>query len=378
MDILHPLASLHWEEGTQLKVKMDTTQCVLVNDTLYVGGGKLSSGDHAQLFSSPIDLTSWSKMVTPTWSYGLTSYKSKVLLVGGRERKENGGRICNKLWAMTEPEKWESVLPSLPTKCHQPSAVGLKQCLIVAGGRDEDDQLLDKVEVLVDKQWSMIEPLPKPCCQMKSALHNGHCYFIGGQGQGRRVFYCNLSALLKKANSSICDKGDAIPLWSQFDTPLGYDSVASFGQELVLMGGIPFSRPYTSKVLVHSPHNQSLIEVARVPALLDNAATVVLSKREIVLVGRSRTGEESKGCQRVFKVTLQGRAIISKLQNMYYIADCIHGGLWSDCIHGGLWSDCIHGGLWSDCIHGGLWSMLIGFFTDSKIPRPWLYFMWPY
>ena len=54
----------------------------------------------------------------------------------------------------------------------------------MAGGVGVGGSVLDTVEVLVEGQWSAVQPLPGKCYDLKSAVHKGRLYFMGGDGTG--------------------------------------------------------------------------------------------------------------------------------------------------------------------------------------------------
>ncbi len=86
-----------------------------------------------KLFKSSADLNTWTHVPTPTEYFGLTTYHSQPVLVGGKIGRDP----TNKLW--TSPNgglDWVESLPPMPTSRWSPSVVntGTPECLIVAGG----------------------------------------------------------------------------------------------------------------------------------------------------------------------------------------------------------------------------------------------------
>ena len=139
---------------------MKNAQCVLLQDKIYLGGGY-----RASLFISSTDLNSWSQVTTPTHYYGLTTYHSQVVLVGGREHDTD--MVTNKLWTLKGGMNWQPSLPPMPTSRYDSSALntGSPECLVVSGGKASGGYV-DVVEILEDNEWSSVQPLPKgiPLC----------------------------------------------------------------------------------------------------------------------------------------------------------------------------------------------------------------------
>ena len=177
VDILHPLATLHWEECAPLPKGILYVHCVVWKDRVWVGGGQ---GGSARLYRSSSDVTSWTELATPTSYFALATYHSQLVLVGGGYESEPK----NKLWTLDTGDEWQPSLPPMPTRRCSSSAVsaGTPECLVVAGGKGVFGSALDTVEVLVEGQWSAVQPLPRECSALKSALHKGRLYFMGGDG----------------------------------------------------------------------------------------------------------------------------------------------------------------------------------------------------
>ncbi len=182
-NILHPLATLHWKESSPLPCSIDYACCVVWNGRVCIGGGYAGSAYPARLFISSVDLESWSVLVTPTEFYALTTYHSELVLVGGILN----GITTNKLWSSDTGLEWHPLLPSMPTKRSWSSAINIEspEYLVVAGGKGDNDNDLDTVEVLEHEQWSVVQPLPKKCWRVESVLHGENLYFMGGIGQSR-------------------------------------------------------------------------------------------------------------------------------------------------------------------------------------------------
>ena len=80
--------------------------------------------------------------------HALTTYKSKLVLVGGAIG--NSDIATNELWLSGDGGKtWSQDLPPMPTKRTFPSAVSTEECLIVLGGYGPRDKA---VEILVRGQ----------------------------------------------------------------------------------------------------------------------------------------------------------------------------------------------------------------------------------
>ena len=190
VSILHPLATLDWEDCTPLPESMDNPQCVLLHDVLYVGGGHIPQGrDDSKLFmSSTVNKPLvWDVCHTPTERYALTTYHSQLVLVGGRDPFTS--ETSNMLWTLSSDVgmNWQPSIQEMPTKRYGASAMntGTPEYLVVAGGMGVGDYnyYLNTVEVFTGKEWCTVEPLPQNCCYHKCTLHGGKYYLCGWSSQ---------------------------------------------------------------------------------------------------------------------------------------------------------------------------------------------------
>ena len=296
VDILHPLATLHWKQCPPLPTSIFDAQRVFVNNRLYVGsGGILSYGtEHINsrifVFSTNLDLLS--ELTTPTNLYGLTTYNSQLVLVGGVLSSTN--RLSNQLWIRNEEKGiWDpSLLPPMPTARSYSSAIniGSRECIVVAGGRGKTGPV-DTVEALIEGQWLKLQPLPEPCWNMTSTLHNGKWYL---NTMGEYIFCCNLESLISSSYVG--------PVWSIIDCNTSYQSIASFGQQLIAIG----RSGLVPTIHALSPLTQFWVRVGDMPEELVLSFSIVLPTRELVVIGKR--SEIRGSC--VFKASLSSEELI--------------------------------------------------------------------
>ncbi len=263
----------------------------MLRDKLYIMNDR-----KPELFISSLDdLSSWIRVETPTHSSALTTYHSKLVLIGGKEASSD--EVTNKLWISEQDAimKWKSsLLPPMPTRSYDSSAVttGTPESIIVAGGKREYNTDLDAVKALVQEQWSTCQPLPKPCSSINSTIHNGKLYLMGGVHQGYAVFYCDLVSLI---SSSQCEQTHATSLWNKFDVCERYSIPVSMGQHLIVM--------HRSTINAFSPPTKSWIHVEDLPVGVTCEAAIVLPNGVLFVIGDN--------AERIKKTAFKG-SLISK------------------------------------------------------------------
>ena len=238
MDILHPLATVDWEECPGCKLKSDTlltSQAVAIRDAFYV-----ATTD--KIHATTTKLTSWTAHDPPEGleCFGLTSYYSQLLVVGGEER----GKVTNKVWTSDNTTYWQSSLPPMPNKQRFPLAINTgpsPECVIVAGGEREDSTIITVVEVLLEEQWftvpsTLVDPY-------NASFQNGIVIFFNSNeaNEVNLIVYCRLQSLLAACMQSHDLSHDSIPegssslqstLWKSIRLPYKWNYPMYFGQRL--------------------------------------------------------------------------------------------------------------------------------------------------
>ena len=255
---------------------MRDAQAVWLGDKLYVGGG-LTPGNirnYARLYIYTPSTDTWNHIDTSVYYFALITYHSQLVLVGGREYVDDWP-VTNKLCTLTEHDQWRETLPPMTTKRHSASAVEFADNILVAGGEDGKWRDIDNVDVYNGHHWAKAHCLPKPCRWMKSTILNGHWYLMGGEGQGKEVYYASLDSLVAKPLPSV---------WKRLpDVPHDCSSTTVFGNRLIAIGGGHLSP--SSSIHAYSPHTQSWVHVGDMPVGLHSACTAVLPTGKLMVIG---------------------------------------------------------------------------------------------
>ena len=287
---------------------MQDAQAVWLGDKLYVGGGDTSGRqrDNASLYMYTPTTDTWSRINTPVYFYALITYRSQLVLVGGKEYAGEGidGLVTNKLWTLTEDGQWSSeTLPPMSAKRCRTSAVEFADNILVAGGADGKQKATAMVEVYDGHQWAKAQCLPKPLFVSTSAVFNGNWYLMGGCEKQKGVHYATLDSLVAS-----CQPNEVpLPsLWKRLpDLPYGSSSAAVFGNRLVAVGGSGDSFDNTiPSILAYSSHTQSWVHVWDLPFVLSSTCTAVLPTGELMMIGGTtfRDGNPWDSC--VYKANL--------------------------------------------------------------------------
>ena len=189
------------------------------------------------LHISSTDLRSWTTSTLPYKYMAITTYQSKFVLIGGRNPSTD--MATDQLLTSTSCHDWQPSLPPMPTKRDSTTAISAKspdEILVVACGLGKGGIILNTVEVLLENQWSIVDPLLIEGGQnVQSALHGQEFYFLG-EGKNQFFLYTSTFASLISACRKSRHTGrsrQAGRLWKQL---VAHDSdviLASYSSRLI-------------------------------------------------------------------------------------------------------------------------------------------------
>ena len=163
----------------------------------------------------------------------LTTYQDKLVAVGGRHPSTH--EATDQLLTSATGEDWQPSLPPMPTKRYYTSSVsaGSPEVIIVAGGRGSDGSDLHTVEVLLGNQWSTAHPLPTPCFDMRSSLHEGNIYFTGSFNHRNTIYTCSCTSLITSCGLTGNDTSTTTPVWRELEAPDHTMAIVSYSSRLI-------------------------------------------------------------------------------------------------------------------------------------------------
>ena len=309
VDLLHPLATLHWEQrhhsmyGTAINCAVLNDRVVLLIDDI--------NGD--LLYISSIDLQSWTHKVFHYNNISLATYQSKFVAVGGYPFLCGSPECTNLLFTSDTGLEWQPSLPPMPTKRSHTSSVSIRspEVLVVAGGIDSVGRKLDVVEVLVGDQWSTVDPLPVTYSGRQCILHDGYFYFW--KNYETTVYTCSYASLISSSGKCNDATTKIKQLWRQFKAPHRICGLFSYSLRLV-------SFCWNDTIKAYSSVSQSWVEVSssrernNIYCIGFGAAAAVLPTGELVIAHKKdRYGSH------IYRVKLSGDYIMSKYENSVVI-----------------------------------------------------------
>ena len=324
-NLFHPLVSLEWQSCVSPPTfdRLQDAQAVVLNNKVYVSAADITDGMMGFasniVFIYDVRGNSWKKTKSATYQHALAVYNKKLVLVGGIHHTPPA--LTNELWVLQED--WSQPLPPMPTKRCNASAVGTGSHLAVAGGNEpgpnfHPSRVFDMVEIYDGQEWKVTKSLPKPSYRMKSVLQGDTWYLMGGEEQGREVYYTSLENLIATTSSN-----PATSVWKKIpDVPFEKSTPAVSMNELIAIGGkksVVFLLPelqsvlppqFTSTIHAYSTSTRSWVYVGDMPTAYCSTCAITLPSGELFMLGTAshRISIGGVRCEDMLKGYTRGKA----------------------------------------------------------------------
>ena len=196
-----------------------------------------------------------------------------------------------------ESKEWTHPYPDMPTARSECSAVVYNEWLAVAGGRGDGVGRLSSVEVMNtdSKQWYAAPPTTTPWRNMRTAVVEDTCYFMGGSTGGplgtatTEVYSVSLPALISQLPSlDSRERGKQHQIWKEIpglqttlSTPL------SIRGSLLAVGGMDRDRKAVTAILLYQPDTGEWVKVGDLPTPRYDCTCAMITDTEMLVAGGS-------------------------------------------------------------------------------------------
>ena len=281
---------LSWRRGPDTPFrKAGYVQSVVVEGTVFVGGGCISCSDNNYIVMT-YDISTGKWATLPPYRaqhFTMTAINNQLVLVGGYEHGVSSKVLG--VWD-AEKKKWTHPYPEMHTGCASFSAVVYKEWLIVVGGSTVPGDMLSSVEVMNtnSKQWYAGPPTPTPCICMRTAVVGDTCYFMGGVISGDstdKVYTVSLSALTSGLTSKEPRKNKS-PMWSEISgLHLSYSTPLSISGSLIAIGGRNKGRKAVTAIHLYQPDTGKWVKVGDLPTPRYDCICAKITDKEMLMAG---------------------------------------------------------------------------------------------
>ena len=292
---------MEWKKCADSPVTNATPPTVKMGDTVYVGSGLRQRGDETTIFKYSLTHNTWSRLPDcPTRRHGLVILDNELIVIGGFV---SGHLQTNNVYTFRD-DKWQQVLPPMPTPREQLSTTSYENNLIIAAGgivgtnSKGESTSIDVVEIYKkDDCWYSTTRLPFRITQFAIQMVGDICYTLGGIApnfnESSTTVYASVSSLLK----------DAVPVDSRYTTPqikstweqlqkehpLTFPSLVELDGRLVVMGGSvdQKQRRGLKFIITYDFATDTWVECkgAELPLALYRPGLVNLGNNKVMLIG---------------------------------------------------------------------------------------------
>lgn len=282
--------SLHllWQKPVRLPTEVRSSQAVIVEDKVYIGGGVVKSGDF-NLLEYTQARHQWKVIKSPLCYFSMAVFSNQLIIAGGRDEE---GIVCGQVWAMDCcSHKWSQPFPGMPTAREWSSALNYMRWIVVVGGKGKSH--VDVLDTVL-KQWYTALPMPNDALRPSLATIQGMLYVNG-------AISTSLPSLISDAlcNSQATNEQTSAE-WLISSTPAPSSFVVAFHNTLLAVGGGDMERLPSSDIMMYLPHTEQWIKVAELQTPRCLCTCIVLPDTEKLMV----IGGVGKGSSRIDMGTL--------------------------------------------------------------------------
>ena len=289
------IIKMTWREGKKAPERMQRGVAVVDGNTAYftpVHSSRVYS------YQNILGNEQWSRLPdNPNEAFSLAVIDGLLTSVGGRDRGLFGAPT-NTLLSLTgegERKKWSEVFPPMPTPRSSRACITAEKALVVAGGVASDYLATVEVMDINTKQWTTVCPLPQKLWSLSSIVSGNSLYLAGGFTGGswsKSVFTCSLPDLWQPETlgSRIRQTLTRSNVWKEISSlPVTRSTLASFGGQLLAIGGRDISGNPTTDVYRYDSHTDSWHVISQMKNKRLQCLAVTLPEDRLIVVG-GRTG----------------------------------------------------------------------------------------
>ena len=181
---------MQWTSGTKLPTAMHGAYATVINSTLYITGGWCPNDkrNSFNVYKYESDKDQWSALPPLQYFYGVpVIVNNHLTIIGGRD---SHSKAIN--WVVTFSDyRWKSIYPNLSVARLHPAVVPYHQYVIVAGGKGDDGNVLDSIEVfnITTSHWIIINThLPQPMYQISASVFTNSFIIVGYAGADGKFY----------------------------------------------------------------------------------------------------------------------------------------------------------------------------------------------
>ena len=257
---------------------------VALNGKLFVRGWSKSRVTWTVLEYTPGD-DQWTELPPPPVdNFTVATLRGQLLVVGGKDKST--GKVTNTILTFNEhSQRWIQSHPAMPTALTFPAVMGYQDHLVVAGGRNSENNRIPDVNILdtTSNKWKTAQPLPS-IDNYYTVLIEDTLYLVSQTT--RTVLRAHVPTLISGAKSGVWE---TLP-----NAPCYRSSPVTIGNTLLTVGGTdkPLGGKPTTSIHMYSPTTNQWTRVGDFPEPMIYPSCIIMNS-ELLLLGNPHTSSTS-------------------------------------------------------------------------------------
>ena len=283
---------LKWTNCSPLPTAMYQAYATVINSTMYIGGGVCPDpSKEFTMYAYHLEEDRWSSLPPLQQTSGIPiNISEKLTIVGGWDSNTN--KATNKLTTFIDNSWKYDLFPNMLIARMWPAVVYHQSYVIVAGGYENDESLLDTIEVLdiTALQWRIVNiHLPKPMGAPSATVCNELLLIVGfatlDEPRTNETFIISVDEIISGIQKEEMPADEENGKWSTLGvTPLWKTGILPGNSPPILLGGCDKQRNVVDDITLYDDITKKWRKVSSLP-IGCAYPTVASTEKTIVVAG---------------------------------------------------------------------------------------------
>ena len=281
---------LNWTTCSPLPTAMHLAYATVIKSIMYIGGGACPDRTKQyNVYAYHLEEDRWDSLPPLQQYYGVpVNITDKLTIISGRDSATR--KTTNKVTTFIDNSWRNDMFPNLLIARCEPAVVPHQSYIIVAGGYDEDDTVLDTIEVLDINtlQWRIVNThLPQPMYAPSATMCGESLVIVGFDTADNlrynETFLIDINEIISKQQLTTSTGEDN--KWSRLaDAPYFKTTIIPNSSPPVIIGGSDEQHKTTNDITLYDDVTKSWRRVSSIPTNC-SYTTVTIINNVIIVAG---------------------------------------------------------------------------------------------
>ena len=280
----------------KLPTAMYGAHAAVINSTLYVSGGWCPNDTMNNYNVYKYDNNQWSVLPPLQQFYGIPVNINDQLTIISGKCSTHPYKPTN-LVTTYDDNSWKNTYPNLSVGRVNPAVVPYYQYVIVAGGRDHDNNVLDSIEVfdIAKTHWMIVNThLPKPMYEISATICGDSFTIVGYTGVGYvcsgEAFTIPIDDILSVPQKILSSTDKDNTKWHQLaNAPYWNTALVPNSSPPVIIGGDNDQYNGVDDITIYNNTSKKWNKISSLPINCAWTTVAVINQSIIVMGGCSST-----------------------------------------------------------------------------------------